>query len=64
MVSTNVDYFNEITKLSQDNSVILLITFFLEINIYLKITKVYYIVNFCVDVIKLNKSIVSNTNQI
>ena len=64
MLSTNVDSFHEITKLSRNNSLILPIIFFLEINIYFKITELYYIVDFCVDVIKLNKSIISNTDQI
>ena len=64
MLSTNVDSFHVITKISRDNSVILTITLFFEITRYLKITKLYYIVGFFVDVIKLNKSTISDTNQI
>ena len=64
MLSINVDSFHEITKLSRDNSVILPITLFLEINVCLKITDLYYIVDFCVEVIKFNKNTILNTNQI
>ena len=64
MLSTNVDSFHKITKLSRGNSVILPINFFLEIHIYLKITELYYIVDICVDVIKLNENKISNANQI
>ena len=54
MLSTNVDYFYEMIKLFRDNSVTLLINRFLETTIYLKITELYYIVDFFVDDIKLN----------
>ena len=49
MLSTNIDSFHEITQLYSRQ------LFFLVIHIYLKITELYYIVDFCVDVIKINK---------
>ena len=63
MLSINVDSFHEITKLSRDNSVILPITLILEITIYLKISELYNIVDFFVDVRKLDKRTILNTNQ-